>query len=97
MLRVARRLALAGVCSLAACQEPPPLFPPTAPDDIRQACALTQQKCTACHDRDRIVSSHRTMAEWRVTVERMRRIPGSSISLGDGEIILRCLTYSSEP
>jgi hypothetical protein len=86
-------------CSLLAilsCQEPPPLYPASAPPEIVEACAVANRKCTACHDRDRIVYARHNQAEWRTTVERMRRFPGSAISPDEIEIILRCLNYSAE-
>jgi hypothetical protein len=93
-----KQLQLFLACTwLAACSDPAPLFPPTAPDDVKQACALTQRKCTQCHDRDRIVDARHSTQEWRVTVDRMRAFPGSAISPGDSDIILRCLTYSLTP
>ena len=88
-----RYLALLAMIS---CQEPPPLYPATAPAEIREACAVANRKCTACHDRDRIVYARHNQAEWRTTVERMRRFPGSGISPDEVEIILRCLNYSAE-
>jgi hypothetical protein len=90
------RVVVVGLLSaLAACQEAPPLYPASAPDEVRQACALTNRKCTACHDRDRIVDARHNESEWRTTIERMRRFAGSGISPADGEIILRCLSYSA--
>ncbi len=82
--------------TLAACQEAPPLYPATAPAEVREACALTQRKCTLCHDRDRIVDARHNVTEWRNTIERMRRFGGSGISPADGEIILKCLSYTAE-
>jgi hypothetical protein len=78
---------------LVACKEPPPLYPANAPADIVEACALAQRKCTACHDRDRIVHARMNAEEWRDTVDKMRRLPGSTISPVEGEVILRCLLY----
>ena len=71
------------------------MYPASAPPEIREACAVTSRKCTACHDHERIVSARQTPLEWRTTVERMRRYPGSAISPADIEIILRCLNYHS--
>lgn len=87
---------LLAALAIAACQETPPLYPENAPDEIREACALTSQKCTACHERDRIVYARHNPREWRATVERMRKFPGSGISPEDVEIVLRCLSYSAE-
>jgi hypothetical protein len=79
-----------------SCQETPPLYPASAPNEIREACAVTAQKCTACHERDRIVYARHNPTEWRTTVERMRKFPGSGIAPADVEVVLRCLTYSAE-
>lgn len=91
-----RLLLLGALVAISACQETPPLIPASAPDEIREACALAQRKCTACHDRDRIVYARHNQTEWRTTVERMRKFPGSGISPADIEIVLRCLNYSAE-
>lgn len=79
--------------ALAACQEPTPLYPPNAPDDIRAACALAERRCSECHDRDRIVGAHKTREEWASTVEHMREMPGSTIAPDETDVILRCLYY----
>jgi hypothetical protein len=81
---------------MVSCSETPPLFPASAPIQIREACALTEQKCTACHDRERIVYARHNATEWRNTVDRMRRFPGAAISAADSEIIVRCLSYNVE-
>ncbi len=88
---------LAGaLVALVSCQDVPPLYPSNAPVQIREACVLTEQKCTACHDRDRIVYARHNATEWRTTVDRMRRFPGSSISAAETEDIVRCLSYRVE-
>jgi hypothetical protein len=87
------RPSLVAIALLVACKEQPPLYPANAPPDIAEACTLAQRKCTACHDRDRIVYARMTAEEWRETVDKMRRLPGSSISPAEGETILRCLLY----
>lgn len=81
---------------MVACQETPPLYPASAPADIREACALAERKCTACHERDRIVYARHTLAEWRTTVDRMRRFPGSQITPADAQVILRCVSYNAD-
>lgn len=86
-------VALAGLIS---CQDPLPLYPANAPLEIRQACAVTVQRCTACHESDRIVDARHTPAGWRNTVKRMRTFPGSGISLDDVETILFCLDSRAE-
>jgi len=82
--------------ALAACAEPPPLYPPSAPSDIQAACALTERRCSECHDRDRIVAAHKTHEEWNATVEKMRQMPGSTIRPDETEVILRCLYYRND-
>jgi hypothetical protein len=85
------------IAVVSACTEAPPLYPPTAPPEIREACALTSRKCTQCHERDRIVYARHSSSEWRVTVERMRKFPGSAIYPADIDVIMRCLNYSNDP
>jgi hypothetical protein len=82
--------------TVVSCQETSPLFPTNAPIHIQEACALAEQKCTACHERDRIVDARHNATEWRTTVDRMRRFPGSAISAADSESIVRCLSYSAD-
>lgn len=82
--------------AVVSCQDAIPLYPPTAPPEIREACALAERKCTACHDRDRLLYTRQSAPAWRATIERMRLIPGSAISPLDGEIILRCMSFSAE-
>lgn len=84
------------LASVVACQDVPPLYPPNAPPDIHEACAVAERKCTACHERDRIVYASHTPFEWHNTVERMRQYPGSAITRADGEVILRCLSYNAD-
>ena len=91
-----RSLYLIACVTSVACQEPTPLYPASAPLKIRQACELTERKCTACHDRDRIVDARYTELEWRTTVDRMRRFPGSGISAAESEVIVGCLSYRVE-
>lgn len=76
---------------LVACQETPALYPATAPPEIRQACELTEQRCTTCHERDRIVYARMNTEDWRETIDRMRRMPGSTIKPGETDTILYCL------
>jgi hypothetical protein len=79
-----------------ACQATPQLSSPTAPADVRAACALAEQRCTACHERDRLIYADKTPDEWRVTVDRMRRMAGSSIAPSETDTILQCLVYRSK-
>jgi hypothetical protein len=83
--------------ALVACQAPPALYPPSAPPDIREACALTERRCTECHDRDRILDAHnKNREDWDATIERMRQMPGSTIRPEETETILHCLLYRTD-
>lgn len=63
------------------------------PPTVRSACALTEQKCSRCHDLERIRLAHHELVDWPVYVDRMRRMPGSGITPDDAAIILRCLRW----
>jgi hypothetical protein len=87
---------------LAACgpQERLVLIAPAetarTPPTIRQACSLTEQKCSRCHDLERIRLAHHALVDWPIYVERMRRQPGSGITVADTRVILRCLDHLRE-
>jgi hypothetical protein len=90
-------LAIAAIgLVVAACTPVPPFFEPTAPPDVREACKLTERRCTACHDRDRIVDAHYSRDEWPIIVERMRQMPGSTIAPTETDTILHCLLNRTE-
>lgn len=86
---------------LAGCQpqERLVLIPPTetarTPPPIRDACLLTEQKCSRCHDLERIKLAHHAMVDWPLYVEKMRRQPGSAITIADTSVIVRCLNHLS--
>ena len=63
------------------------------PPSVRDACALAEQKCSRCHDLERIQLAHHALVDWPVYVDRMRRLPGSGITPGDASVILRCLDW----
>lgn len=63
------------------------------PPSIRRACALTEERCSRCHDLERIQLAHPGMVDWPVYVDRMRRMPGSGISGDDAPTIVRCLGW----
>lgn len=99
-----RRAAAAVLSSLiAACSSPlsgsPPSILPdatTATEEIREACVLTQRKCTRCHSIDRVlVAPVRSPRDWEVRVARMRRMMASGISEAEGGLIVRCLVHVS--
>lgn len=64
----------------------------TAPT-IREACQVTEQKCSRCHDLERIKVAHHALVDWPSYVEKMRLQPGSGISLEDKPVILTCLNF----
>ncbi len=93
---VSSRIAMhAAVVTLVACKEPSPLYPPNAPPEIVQACALMELKCTACHDRERYQTPRHPPERWEKIVHKMRMFPASAITPVDAEMILRCLNYRS--
>jgi hypothetical protein len=66
------------------------------PADIESDCELTGQRCTRCHDIDRVL--HNSVIEpesWERLIERMRRMNGSGISREESPRILRCLVFRS--
>ncbi|HEY4180247.1 MAG TPA: hypothetical protein VGM90_25565 [Kofleriaceae bacterium] len=81
---------------IAACGEPTPLYPSSAPSDIHEACSVAERRCSECHDRDRILTAHKTREEWASTVERMRQMPGSTIRPEETDVIMKCLLYRNE-
>ena len=89
----------AAVAVLVACNQAAiTLLPDRArtPPAIRDACMLAEQRCTRCHDLERIKLAHWALVDWRYYVDRMRRQPGSGISEGDGQVILGCLEYMQQ-
>lgn len=82
---------------LAACGESLPRHaliatPGSAPPELREACAFTEQKCTRCHTIGRVLSwGADSRAEWEPVVARMRQMASSGITKADGEVVLRCL------
>ncbi|HEY1556509.1 MAG TPA: hypothetical protein VGF94_16855 [Kofleriaceae bacterium] len=81
--------------ALTACQPAPSLSSPSAPPDVRSACALAERRCTQCHDRGRILDAHFSRDEWASTIERMRQMPGSTIAPYETDTILHCLLSRS--
>ncbi|MGE0546223.1 MAG: hypothetical protein AB7R00_04150 [Kofleriaceae bacterium] len=65
------------------------------PPSLRKACALAERKCSRCHGLERIQLAHHSRAEWRAYVDRMRVMPGSGITSGDSDVILKCLDFIS--
>lgn len=67
----------------------------TAPT-IRDACAVTEQKCSKCHDLERIRLAHHALVDWPIYVDKMRLQPGSGITVDDTSVIVRCLKHLSQ-
>lgn len=67
----------------------------TAPS-IREACRITEQKCSRCHDLERIKLAHHALVDWPSYVEKMRLQPGSGIRVDDKPVLLTCLNYLSQ-
>lgn len=97
-----RRLLAAAVCpwllSIAACPRDRLELVPVSrlaqtPPAIRAACALAEQRCSRCHDLERIQLAHPALVDWPVYVDRMRHLPGSGITGDEASIIVRCLTW----
>lgn len=66
------------------------------PVEVRADYALFAQRCSRCHSLARPLHSGITTDEyWAEYVERMRRQPGSGISIEDTVPILRFLHYYS--
>jgi len=70
----------------------------TWPADVRADYAVFAQRCSKCHSLARPLQSGIDNDDyWRLYVERMRRQPGSGISVADTVPILRFLhVYSLE-
>ena len=63
---------------------------------IEAACELTGQRCTRCHDIDRVLNARiNHPSHWERIINRMRMMNGSGISQADGPVILRCLAFWS--
>src|SRR4051794_19568523 len=72
------------------------LDPAKMPEGVRAEYALFAQRCSRCHTLARPLQSGITDdVYWAIYVERMRRQPGSGISVEDTIPILRFLHYFS--
>jgi hypothetical protein len=72
------------------------LDPSTIPVDVRADYAVFSQRCSKCHSLARPLNSGIDDDDfWAMYVARMRRQPGSGISLEDSAVILRFLHYYS--
>jgi hypothetical protein len=94
-LLVVGGLALAAAATSAAgCTRGEALDPSKMPEGVRADYALFAQKCSKCHSLARPLSANITDdTQWVLYVNRMRRQPGSGISLEDQDGILRFLRW----
>jgi len=95
-LRSAIGLAVLGASLLAGCpvEKSEALDPSSLPESIRADYAIFSQRCSKCHSLQRPLASGITNDEqWQHYVARMRRQPGSGITITDEEPILRFLHY----
>ena len=59
--------------------------------DLQTSEALTQKRCSRCHNLDRVIGARKDARGWLATVNNMRVLPGSGISETDAKIILSYL------
>ena len=77
--------------SLAAIDLPP------AAIDINVAATTMEQRCSKCHNLDRIEGARKEARGWLATVTRMKGLPHSGISEEDSRIIVSYLTSQMGP
>jgi hypothetical protein len=89
------RIAL--LLAITACGESLPRSsllaqPNSAPSELREACAFTEQKCTRCHTIGRVLAwDAHTREQWEPIVTRMRQMASSGITKADSDVVLTCL------
>jgi len=70
---------------------------PNATIDLTQASSTMQQRCTKCHNLERVVSSRKDARGWLATVNRMRKLPASDISEEDVKTVVLYLVSQNPP
>jgi ferredoxin-NADP reductase/cytochrome c2 len=65
--------------------------------DLTQAAATMQERCSKCHDLERVVSARKDARGWLSTVNRMRQLPASGISEEDVKTIVLFLASQNSP
>jgi glycine betaine catabolism B len=65
--------------------------------DLMQAAATMQERCSKCHDLERVVSARKDAPGWLSTVNRMRQLPASGISEEDVKTIVLFLASQKPP
>lgn len=95
--RCAIAIAIVVTIMIGACADTPRSLLSGAtvvPAEIQQACTFTTTKCSHCHPIERVVLARGVgIDRWQMTVEQMRLKPSSGISLGDTEVVFRCLRF----
>ena len=64
---------------------------PAADIDINLAASTMENRCSKCHNLDRIVGARKDAPGWLATVNRMKALPDSGISEKDARIIVSYL------
>jgi ferredoxin-NADP reductase len=70
---------------------------PPAAIDLNMAARRMEERCSKCHNLDRIVGAHKDARGWLTTVNRMRALPDSGISADDARIIISYLASQMRP
>jgi ferredoxin-NADP reductase/cytochrome c2 len=65
--------------------------------DLTQAAATMQERCSRCHDLERVVAARKDARGWLSTVNRMRQLPASGISEEDVKTIVLFLASQNPP
>ena len=70
---------------------------PPADIDLNIAAKRMEDRCSKCHNLDRIAGAHKDARGWLTTVNRMRALPDSGISADDSRIIISYLASQMGP
>jgi ferredoxin-NADP reductase/cytochrome c2 len=70
---------------------------PAAAIDMNMAAKRMEERCSKCHNLDRIAGAHKDARGWLNTVNRMRALPDSGISAADARIIISYLASQMGP
>ena len=70
---------------------------PSAAIDINMAAATMEKRCSKCHNLDRIIGARKDVRGWLATVNRMRALPDSGISVADSRMIVSYLASQVTP
>src|SRR6266446_5056851 len=70
---------------------------PNATIDLTQAAFTMQQRCSKCHNLERVVAARKDARGWLATVNRMRKLPASGISEQDVKSVVLFLVSQNPP